>query len=146
MKKKLLVVAMFIVVIMTTCLLAGCNTPKMTLGFMASADGTPSYVDVNIKDYDGKMLVDLLKGEKSLGAIIQDGDSPFLAEINGLKYDEQNHTFISIYTNLEEFKATDKWAADPIEKDGVTYFSANVGINQLPISSEAKYLFVQMSW
>ena len=61
MKKKLLVVAMLVVVIMTAVLLAGCAADKMQLGFIAEADGTPEYVTINIKDYEGKMLIDLLK-------------------------------------------------------------------------------------
>ena len=139
MKKKLLV-AILIVVIMTAVLLAGCSTDKMQLGFMASVDGTPEYVNVNIKDYEGKMLSDLLKAEESLGAKIE---GTMLNEIKGLKNDFANNEFISIYSNLKEF---DGGYSDPIVLDGVTYYTTNVGINELPINKDAKYLFVVMKY
>ncbi len=140
MKKKLLIVAMLVVVIMTTVLLAGCSGDKMQLGFMESANGTPEYVKVNIKDYEGKTLADLLKGEESLGAKLEDSSyGSVLTEIKGIKQDTTNKMYIMIYTNLQEFK--DKWSGTK-EIDGVTFHTASVGISQLPINKDAKYIFV----
>ena len=140
MKKKLLVVAMLIVVIMTAILLAGCSTDKMQLGFMANADGTPEYVNVKIKDYEGKMLSDLLKDETSLGAKLEDtGYGPFLTEIKGIKQDVANNMYITVYTNLQEFK--NEWSVEK-EINGEKFHSASVGISQLPINKDAIYIFV----
>lgn len=138
MKKKLLVVAMFIVVIMTTCLLAGCNTPKMTLGFMTSADGTPSYVDVNIKDYDGKMLVDLLKADLSLE--VEFDEYEMVAKIKGLK--PEPNQYICIFTSDESKKNSWEGAEKPIEKDGITYYQSGFGVKDLPVNENVKYMFV----
>ena len=136
MKKKLLVVAMLVVVIMTAVLLAGCAADKMQLGFIAEADVTPEYVTINIKDYEGKMLIDLLKAEESLGAKIE---GTMLNEIKGIKNDFSKNEFISIYSNMKEY---DGGFSDPIIKDDVTYYTTKVGIDELPISKDAKYLFV----
>lgn len=140
MKKKLLIVAMLVVVIMTTVLLAGCSGDKMQLGFMESAEGTPEYVKVNIKDYEGKTLADLLKGEESLGAKLEDSAyGPFVTEIKGMKQDTANNIYFMIYTNLQEFK--DEWSVTK-EINGETFHTVSVGISQLPINKDAKYIFV----
>lgn len=141
MKKKLLVVAMLLVVIMTACLLAGCNTQKMTLGFMTSADSDAEYVEINIKDYEGKMLVDLLKGEPSLGAKINDG---MVSEIKNIK--SGNEKYIFVFTTDESKKNTWEGANSPIVKDGVTYYEAVVGINDLPVTEDVKYMFVLIGY
>ncbi len=140
MKKKLLIVAMLVVVIMTTVLLAGCSGDKMQLGFMESAEGTAEYLKVNIKDYEGKTLADLLKGEESLGAKLEDSSyGSVLTEIKGIKQDKTNKMYIMIYTNLQEFK--DEWSSTK-EIGGVTFHTASVGISQLPVNKDAKYIFV----
>ena len=138
MKKKLLVVVMLIVVILMAVLLAGCDTNKMTLGFMASADSDIEYVKVNIKDYEGKTLYDLLKAEESLEAQFNDYG---VTEIKGLKSDDSH--FISVYTTNEadQMPADEYFTPEPMEVDGVTYYVAN-GIKTLPISKYIKYLFV----
>lgn len=142
MKKKLLIVAMLIVVIMTAVLLAGCNSEKITLGFMASENSDAEYVKINIKDYEGKMLPDLLKAEKSLETKFNDYG---IVEIKGLKSDDSH--FISVYTTNEKDKmpADEYFTPEPIELDGVTYYIAN-GINTLKISKDIKYLFVLVEY
>ena len=107
---------------------------------MESANGTPEYVKVNIKDYEGKTLADLLKGEESLGAKLEDSSyGSVLTEIKGIKQDTTNKMYIMIYTNLQEFK--NEWS-DTKEIDGVTFHTASVGISQLPVNKDAKYIFV----
>ncbi len=142
MKKKLLIVAMLVVVIMTAVLLAGCSGDKMQLGFMESAEGTAEYLKVNIKDYEGKTLADLLKGEESLGAKFN--EYGLLSEVNGLVPTDTQ--YICIFTTDESKKSVYEGAPAPIEKDGVTYYESGFGVNDLVVSKEIKYLFIIITW
>ena len=56
-----------------------------------------------------------------------------------MKQDKANNIYIMIYTNLQEFK--DEWSVTK-EIDGVTFHTASVGISQLPVNKDAKYIFV----
>lgn len=157
MKKKFLVAVMVVVMIMMTILLVGCVDPNngnndsnennnklevisMSLGFMQNVDAEGEFISVNIKNYNDKKLKDLLEGDKTLGAKIENG---MLVSIKGLEADNDKHLFISVYTSQEEYKSD---YGDLIEKGGTTYYPANVGINDLPVNKECKYLFVLMSW
>lgn len=146
MKKKLLIVAMLVVVIMTAVLLAGCNKSKMTLGFLMNGkDGMEVFVEVDIDKYEGKMLSDLFLGEDSLGAKLKEGQYGFYFEgLQGI--DVVGNTFINTYTSSEEYKDTSEFAAEPITIDGVTYYQANKGISYLPVEKDIRYLFVFESY
>ncbi len=138
MKKNLLIVAMMVVVIMTAIGLTACNTNKMSLGFMESVDGNVEYVKVDITDYEGKSLKELLQGEKSLGAVVDDDWG--VLEIKGLKVD-QTKNWICTFTSDESKKSTYD-GAKTICKGDVTYYESGVGIADLIVSKDAKYLFV----
>ena len=145
MKKKLLIVAMLIVVIMTAVLLVGCDTNKMNIGFMASADSEIEMVKVNIKDYDGKMLSDLLKAEESLGAVLTDSEyGPYINEIKNLK--PQGNQYVAVFTSDESKKNTYEGGKEPIIKNGITYYESGVGISGLPVSKDIHYLFVLLEF
>lgn len=146
MKKKLLIVAMLLVVIMTAVLLAGCNSDKMQLGFLMNGrDGTEVFIEVNIDEYEGKMLADLFLGEDSLGAKLKEGQYGFYFE--GLQgVDVEGNNFINTYTSSEEYRDTSEYAAEPIIKDGITYYQANKGLSYLPVEKGIKYLFVLESY
>lgn len=141
MKKKFLVVVMLMAVIMTAVMLGGCSTQKMSLAFMQSVDGEVEYVNVNISKYEGKMLSDLLVGEKSLGAVLDgNSESPYLVEIKNLK--PQGRQYVAIFTSDESKKNTYEGAKEPIVLDNVTYYESGVGIKDLSVNKDIKYLFV----
>lgn len=146
MKKKFLFVVMLVVVITSALLLAGCNSEKMTLGLMMNGkDGTEVYVEVNIDDYEGKMLADLFLGEDSLGAKLEKGEyGYYFTGLQGIAL--EGNQFINTYTSAEEYKDTSEYAAEPIIKDGITYYQANKGLSYLPVSKGIRYLFVLESF
>lgn len=147
MKKKIIFAVVMVTVIMTAVLLSGCSTQKMSLAFMQSVDGEAEYVNVNIKDYDGKMLSDLLAGEKSLGAKLSFSEyGAQVLEINGIKQNEAEGRWIMIFVNLEELKDTTEYALPPIEKDGVTYYQSKDSADKLPVKKDAKYLFALITF
>lgn len=145
MKKRILIVAMLCLTIVCSALLAGCGADKITIGFMNGVDDTAEYVEINFAKYEGKKLVDVLKGEKSLGAVIEKGEfGSQLLEIKGLKQEPENNKWFSVYTSLE----TDKMLGDEtitIEKGGVTYYLGN-GIDFLSVGKDIKILIVLIDW
>lgn len=141
MKKKMVFAVVAVMVMVTSVILSGCSAPKMQLGFMNGADSDAQYEQVEIGNYEGKTMLDLLRGEKQLNAVIEDsGEYVWLQSIGNLVPKEQE--YVALYLSLEEYKDTTEWAAAPITKDGVTYYSTNVGIAELPVREDAKYMFV----
>ena len=138
MKKKCLIVVMLLVVIMTATMLTACNTNKMSLGFMDSLDSKVRYKKVDIVDYEGKTLKEFLENEKSLGAEIVDGWQ--LVKINGLE--PQENEYICIFTSDESKKNLWEGANAPIVIGEITYYESGVGMSDLFVSKDVKYLFV----
>ena len=102
-------------------------------------------VKVNIKDYDGKMLSDLLKAEESLGAVLTDSEyGPYINEIKNLK--PQGNQYVAVFTSDESKKNTYEGAKEPIIKNGITYYESGVGISGLPVSKDIHYLFVLLEF
>lgn len=165
MKKKLLAVLCLLVVITTIGILVGCDNGneqpnnseppaqmqvEMELFFKEKVDAVATTKKIDIAKYQqdkNAKLYDVLKGEKNLQAHIDEStpNMPFITQINGLIPASTNQ-YISIFTNLQEFKDTSEWAPEPIVIGKTTFFSANKGIADLPIGKDAKYLFVIMSF
>lgn len=145
MKKRILIIAMLCLTIICSVLLAGCGADKMAIGFMNGVDVTAEYVNIDITKYDGKKLVDVLKGEKSLGAVIENGEwGSQLLEIKGMKQEPESNKWFSVYTTFEADKMSGEETIT-IEKDGVTYYLGN-GIDFLSVGKDIKILIVLIDW
>lgn len=142
MKKKLTIVVLLFVMIMMAFTFVACDSNKMSLGFMTSIDEKAKFVKVNVTGYEGKSLKEFLENEDTLGAVIENGWK--LVEINGLK--PQESEFICIFTSDESKKNTWEGAREPIVNKGVTYYESGVGISDLVVSKDIKYMFVIVNW
>ena len=131
MKKLTNIFALLLLVVCSLCLFS-CD--KTADDVVISVDGTKIQIeDKTLKDY-----MDYLVSEGELSYLFSNG---MITEVNGVK--NGTNQYWMIYTNDFEYSNT-AWGT--YEKDGVTYSSATLGIEELPIKDGAIYILTYQNF
>ncbi len=131
MKKLTNIFALLLLVVCSLCLFS-CD--KTADDVVISVDGTKIQIeDKTLKDY-----MDYLVSEGEMMYEISNG---MITEVNGVK--NGTNQYWMIYTNDFEYSNT-AWGT--YEKDGVTYSSATLGIEELPIKDGAIYILTYQTF
>lgn len=131
MKKLTQFIAIVLLMVCSLCLFS-CDKPAEDV--VITVDATKMEIeDKTLKDY-----MDYLVSEGELSYLVSNG---MITEVNGV----QNGTnqYWMIYTNDVEYSNT-AWGT--YEKDGVTYSSATLGIEELPIKDGAIYILTYQTF
>lgn len=86
------------------------------------------------------VLVDLINEKSQLKAVIGMG---FISEIGGLKPDASKNEFIAMFTSLENYSDS-TWGS--VVYKSLEYYSATVGIDDLPLVDGQIIIFCIQRW
>ena len=122
------------IVLLTVCSLCLFSCDKPAEDVVITVDATKMEIeDKTLKDY-----MDYLVSEGELSYLVSNG---MITEVNGVK--NGTNQYWMIYTNDFEYSNT-AWGT--YEKDGVTYSSATLGIEELPIKDGAIYILTYQTF
>ncbi len=149
MKKvlKTLIVCALILSVLACCFACKGEEGNVKL-HVVSADGAVKSYSVDTTDKDLTTLEDFMKYLKEKGEEFDyTASSGFVGSINGITPDLTKNEFWAIYTDVQigEIKYYDQ-SFGTCEIDGVSYASALKGINELPLSAGATYIFKISTW
>ena len=131
MKKLTQFIAIVLLMVCSLCLFS-CDKPAEDV--VITVDATKMEIeDKTLKDY-----MDYLVSEGEMTYEISNG---MITEVNGVK--NGTNQYWMIYTNDFEYSNT-AWGT--YEKDGATYSSATLGIEELPIKDGAIYILTYQTF
>lgn len=148
--KKLILTTLSAVIVLLSALMLGACTDaeKSTVTLLFKNGETVQTYTAEIEDFeDGATLYDLFVSEKYKDVIKADMEGSdygfFLNGIYGMTADAANSQFIAIYSTLSDYALE---GMESIILSHTIFYTANVGISDLPLIENAKYIFSVESW
>jgi len=141
MKKLKLIAVIAAITLCVGALFTGClpSDPKGG-GTVTITIGEESYPVTTEKDYIGQVLDEMAaRGEitVSFSGNASDPYGRYLEALNSLS--PQSGEYVALYSIVED--AQYSYVLSEITFDGVVYYPANFGADQMPVFDGAKYLF-----